>query len=151
VQGGVGGLLCAAVNWAAWRFGATRPRIVSCEPERAACLLESEAAGAPVTLAHDLDTIMAGLRCAEVSPAAWPSIRDGVDAFVSIPDDLVLDTMASLATPAGDDPAIQAGPSGACSAAALTALARAPELRQLRAELGIGESTHMFAVVTEGV
>jgi diaminopropionate ammonia-lyase len=151
VQGGVGGLVCAAANWAAWRFGAARPRIVSCEPDRAACLLESAAAGTPVTLEHELDTIMAGLRCAEVSPAAWPSVRDGVDAFVSIPDDLVLETMASLATPVGDDPAIQAGPSGACSAAALTALARAPELTHLRAELGVDEKTHAFAVVTEGL
>jgi diaminopropionate ammonia-lyase len=150
VQGGVGGLVCAAANWAAWRFGVSRPRIVCCEPERAACLLESAAAGAPVTLEHELDTIMAGLRCAEASPAAWPSVRDGVDAFVSIPDELVLETMASLAAPSDGDPAIETGPSGACSAASVTALALAPELRQLRAELGIGEATHALAVVTEG-
>jgi diaminopropionate ammonia-lyase len=150
VQGGVGGLICAAVNWAAWRFGPTRPRIVSCEPDRAACLLESAAAGAPVALEHELDTIMAGLRCAEVSPAAWPSIRDGVDAFVSVPDELVLETMASLASPPGEDPAIQAGPSGACSMAATTALARAPDLKHLRAEFGVDGMTHAFAVVTEG-
>jgi diaminopropionate ammonia-lyase len=150
IQGGVGGLVCAAVTWAVWRFGAARPRIVSCEPERAACLLESAAAGVPVTLTHELDTVMAGLRCAEVSPAAWPSIRDGVDAFVSVADDLVLETMALLAGPSGDDPVIQAGPSGACGVAAVTALARAPELRHLRAELGVDETTHAFAVVTEG-
>jgi diaminopropionate ammonia-lyase len=150
VQGGVGGLVCAAVNWAAWRFGPSRPRIVSCEPERAACLLESAAAGAPVTLTHPLDTIMAGLRCAEISAAAWPSIRDGVDAFVTVADDLVLETMASLASPADDDAALQAGPSGACSVAAATALARAPELKHLRAELGVDGTTHAFAVITEG-
>lgn len=150
VQGGVGGLVCAAVEWAAWRFGASRPRIVACEPERAACLLESAAAGAPVALGHELDTIMAGLRCAEVSPAAWPSIRDGVDAFVTVPDDLVLETMHALARPAGEDPEILAGPSGTCSVAAMDALARAPELAHLRAELGVNETTHAFAVVTEG-
>lgn len=151
VQGGVGGLVCAAVNWAAWRFGAGRPRIVACEPAAAACLLESAAAGAPVIVRGELDTIMAGLRCAEVSPAAWPSIRDGVDGFIAVPDELVLETMGRLAHPSGDDPAILAGPSGACSTAALTALMRTPELKPLRAALGIDASTRAFTVVTEGI
>lgn len=152
VPGGVGGLVCAAVNWAAWRFGADRPRIIACEPASAACLLESAAAGAPVTVEGDLDTIMAGLRCAEVSPAAWPSIRDGVDAFIAVPDDLVIDTLERLAHPTGDDPAILAGPSGACSTAALTALLHAPELKHLRAELAIDalNTTEALTVVTEG-
>lgn len=150
VQGGVGGLVCAAANWAAWRYGADRPRIVACEPEAAACLLRSADAGAPVTIDGPLDTIMAGLRCAEVSPAAWPSVRDGVDGFVAIPDDLLVATMQRLARPAGDDPPIQAGPSGACSTAALTALLHAPELKPLRAELGVGEGAHAFTIVTEG-
>jgi diaminopropionate ammonia-lyase len=150
VQGGVGGLVAAAANWAAWRFGPDRPRLVACEPDAAACLFQSAAAGAPTPVTGDLDTIMAGLRCAEVSPAAWPPIRDGVDAFVTVSDTTVLDTMHRLAHPAGGDPAIVAGPSGACGAAALTALMRAPELMQIRAELAIDAGTEALLVITEG-
>jgi hypothetical protein len=43
-----------------------------------------------------------------------------------------------------------AGPSGACGAAALTALLRAPELRLIRAELGIDAATEALVVITEG-
>ncbi len=45
VQGGVGGLVCAAANWFAFQFGARRPYLIACEPESAACLLESARAG----------------------------------------------------------------------------------------------------------
>jgi diaminopropionate ammonia-lyase len=150
VQGGVGGLVCAAVNWCAWRFGAEAPKVIACEPDAAACLLESAAAGRPVTVAGPLATIMAGLRCAEPSPAAWPSIRDGAAAFVSISDAAALAAVERLRHPIGLDPAIQAGPSGACGVAAVTTIMRAPELADARFGLGLDQTTHVFAVVTEG-
>jgi diaminopropionate ammonia-lyase len=150
VQGGVGGLVCAAVSWSAWRFGADGPRVVACEPEAAACLLESAVAGQAVTVPGPLDTIMAGLRCAEPSPVAWPSIRDGADAFVSIPDSLVVDLLDRLRNPSGRDPRIEAGPSGACGVAALAALMQAAELEPVRAALKMHRATHAFAVITEG-
>jgi diaminopropionate ammonia-lyase len=150
VQGGVGGLVCAAVSWCAWRFGADRPRVIACEPEAAACLLESAAAGDPVTVSGPLDTIMAGLRCAEPSPAAWPAIRDGVDAFVSVPDALVIEAMDRLRHPEGRDPKVDAGPSGACGVAALFALMRSPELDATRRALRLDRTTHALAVITEG-
>jgi diaminopropionate ammonia-lyase len=150
VQGGVGGLVCAAVNWCAWRFGAQAPKVIACEPDGAACLLESAEAGRPVTVAGPLATIMAGLRCAEASPAAWPSIRDGAAAFISIPDTAALDAVERLRHPVGSDPAIDAGPSGACGVAAVMALMRSPELAAARAALGFDETTHVLAVVTEG-
>lgn len=150
VQGGVGGLVCAAVNWCAWRFGADGPKVVACEPDAAACLLESAAAGRTVTVPGPLPTIMAGLRCATPSPVAWPSIRDGAAAFVSVPDSAVLAAMDVLGQPSGSDSAIEAGPSGACGVAALIALMREPALADARAALELGPDTHAFVVVTEG-
>ena len=91
IQGGVGGLVCAAASWFAWRFGAARPFLIACEPENAACLFESARAGRLTTLEGRLDTIMAGLRCAEPSPAAWPAIRSGIDAFVTVDDGVALE------------------------------------------------------------
>jgi diaminopropionate ammonia-lyase len=150
VQGGVGGLVCAAASWLAWRFGAARPRLVAAEPDGAACLLESARAGHPISLEGPLETMMAGLRCAEPSPLAWPTIAAGVDAFASVPDDRVLATIAGLHRPPGADPAIDAGPSGACGAAVLEGLATEPELADARQVLGMDRSTAALVVITEG-
>jgi len=150
VQGGVGGLVCAAVSWFAWRFGADRPFFVAAEPDSAACLLESAAAGRAVTVAGRLNTFMSGLRCAEPSPAAWPTIAAGVDAFVSVPDVAVVEAMRLLNN-APEGERIESGPSGACGLAALTAIAHAPELREVRAAAGLDSGTvRGLVIVTEG-
>jgi diaminopropionate ammonia-lyase len=148
VQGGVGGLVCAAASWFAFTSGPTRPFFIACEPDGAACLLESAKTGAPVQL-QSVRTAMAGLRCATPSTAAWPTIRDGVDAFVSIPDTFAQLAMERLCAPTGD-PCIEAGPSGACGIGALLALTSDPALRPVRDACGLGRSTRVLAVVTEG-
>jgi diaminopropionate ammonia-lyase len=147
VQAGVGGLAAAAASWNAWRYGADRPMVIACEPDSAACLMESARRGHPVVLPGPLDTIMAGLRCAEPSPAAWPAIDAGVDAFVSIPDTAALDAIARLKT---GNPPIVAGPSGACSMGALLTLMRSPVLVGVRDGLAMDRSTGALVVVTEG-
>jgi diaminopropionate ammonia-lyase family len=149
VQGGVGGLVCAAASWFAHRFGEERPYFVAAEPENAACLMRSAEAGRPVTIDGSLDTIMAGLRCAEPSPAAWPSIAAGVDAFVTVSDAAAIDAMRVLSA-GSDDERIDAGPSGACGIAALIAIARAPELQDVRSTVRLDRNTRALAIVTEG-
>jgi diaminopropionate ammonia-lyase len=149
IQGGVGGLVCAAASWFAHRFGPERPTMIACEPENAACLLASAQAGRAVHIDSSLDTIMAGLRCAEPSPAAWPTIAAGIDAFVTVSDDEVEKTMAALAREG-----IDAGPSGTCGVASLTAIA--PDVRgspfDLPSTFDVRRSTfhRVFAVITEG-
>jgi len=147
VQGGVGGLVCAAASWFAWRFRDSRPFIIACEPENAACLLESARAGAPVSLSGDMNTIMAGLRCAEPSPVAWPAITAGIDAFVTISDARAIEAMRELQREGR--PPIAAGPSGACGVAALMAVVNAPELAPVRSAVTLDSSTRALAVVTE--
>lgn len=145
VQGGVGGLVCAAAAWFAHRFGPDRPYLVACEPRNAACLLASAAAGHLVHLDASLDTIMAGLRCADPSPAAWPTIAAGIDRFITVPDEVVLSTLALLSQ-AG----ISAGPSGACGVAALRSwLSRAPDLGAARTQARPAP-LRALAVITEG-
>lgn len=150
VQAGVGGLLCSTASWFAFRYRAERPFLIACEPDGSACLLESARAGGPRRLAPSpgTRTIMAGLRCAEPSHAAWPAVRDGVDAFVSIPDSFTIRAMERLAGDSGD-PKIDAGPSGACGIGALLALASEPVLRDVRDTCRLGRSTRVLAIVTE--
>ena len=76
---GVGSLGAAAA-----RFGAAAgARVVGVEPATAACLTASLAAGVTDRRPH------AGhghgrVDCAEVSPAAWPSLRDGIAGTVLV-------------------------------------------------------------------
>jgi diaminopropionate ammonia-lyase family len=148
VQGGVGGLVCAAASWFAARYGAERPLIVAAEPEHAACLLESARAGVATSVGGTLETLMAGLRCAEPSPIAWPTIAAGVDAFVTVTDAQAIDTMTLLAEATGPE-RIAAGPSGVCGLAALRELAGAPGLAELRSGLGTS-GLRALVVITEG-
>lgn len=151
VQGGVGGLVCATANWFAARYGTQRPTIVACEPESHACLLASARAGALVDLGDATGpggTIMAGLRCAMPSPAAWPSIEAGVDAFVSIPDAFTLDAMEMFRQPATGDRAVIVGPSGACGLGALLAVLRNDAGEPIRQRYAI-ESSRVLVVATE--
>jgi diaminopropionate ammonia-lyase len=149
VQAGVGGLVCAAASWFARRFGSERPYFVAAEPEEADCLLQSAQAHRPTTIDSSLDTIMAGLRCAEPSPVAWPGIASGVDAFVTVPDSAAIEAMRSISR-APDDERIDAGPSGACGIAALAAIATSADLRDLRSAAGLDRSARALAIITEG-
>ena len=106
---GVGSLAAAAA-----RFGAAAGlRVVGVEPVTAACLTASLRAGEP-TVIPTPGTTMAGLDCAEVSPAAWPSLRAGIAATVTVSDEQAHAAMRELAA-AG----LSIGESGAAPLAAL--------------------------------
>jgi diaminopropionate ammonia-lyase len=58
---------------------------VGVEPVGAACLTASLEAGRPAVVATP-GTVMAGLDCAEISAAAWSSLRAGISATVTVSD-----------------------------------------------------------------
>ena len=147
VQAGVGGLAAAvcAAFWIAW--GERRPQLVVVEPDAADCYFESARAGAPVAVTGNLDTVMAGLACGEVSPAAWEILREGANAFAAIDDRYALDAMRVLARPAPGDPAIVAGETGGCGLALLLALQAHPEHR---AALALTADSRVLLIGSEG-
>jgi diaminopropionate ammonia-lyase len=110
---GVGSLAAAAARHGA-RAGVP---VVGVEPVTAACLTASLRAGAP-TRVPTPGTTMAGLDCAEVSPAAWPSLRTGIHATVTVTDEQTDRAVRELRR-AG----LRIGESGAAPLAALRALA----------------------------
>lgn len=146
VQGGVGGLASAVTR----RFRG-QARIVVVEPESADCLMASarSATGEATASAGDLSTRMAGLNCRLPCPVAWPLLRDGVDLFVRIRDRWTEEGMRRLNSPVGGDPRIVAGESGAAGLGALLALSD-PTLAEARSWIGLGPSTRVLALVTEG-
>lgn len=145
VQVGVGTLASAVVRHFRREGLAPLPRVVAVEPTGAACALRSIAAGAPVLLEVGADaSIMAGLNCGTPSSAAWPDLRDGVDAFVAVADAQAADAMRTLA-----GLGVIAGESGAAGLAGLAEL-MAPRHATARASLGITERSRVLLLNTEG-
>ena len=147
IQAGVGGL-AAAVTAHLWEtLGPARPRVIVVEPEQADCLYQSALAGKPVAVGGDLDTVMAGLACGEVSLLAWELLHPGAFAFMVVPDDAALDVMRRLATSDGGDPPIVAGESAVAGVAACMAAALDPAMA---AALGLGPDSRVLFFASEG-
>ncbi|HJW74785.1 MAG TPA: diaminopropionate ammonia-lyase, partial [Thermoleophilia bacterium] len=146
-QAGVGALAAAvcAYFWLLW--GARRPQFVVVEPTRSDCVHQSLAAGRRVTVGGDLDTVMAGLACGEVSKLAWEILRSGAYAAVAVDDAFAVDAMRLLAQPAAGDPPIVAGESGGAGLAALLAARDDPQIRQT---LALDGDSRVLLVGTEG-
>jgi diaminopropionate ammonia-lyase len=144
IQAGVGGLAAAvcAYFWELW--GKQRPRFIVVEPEQANCLQQSARLGEPVTVEGDLDTLMAGLSCGEVSTLAWEILKTGANDFMTVSEDAVAPCMRLLAS---GEPAIEAGESAVAGIAALIA---AREDSAMSSALGLDESSRIFVIGTEG-
>ncbi len=144
IQAGVGGLAAAvcAYFWELW--GGARPRFIVVEPEQANCLQQSARAGAPVAVPGDLETLMAGLSCGEVSLLAWEILAPGADDFMTLSEDAVVPCMRLLAA---DEHPIEAGESAVAGLAAALAAREDPGFA---AKLGLDESSLVFVIGTEG-
>lgn len=129
IQGGVGGLAAAVCGYFWERLGAARPCVVVVEPDRADCLMQSARNGKITAVHGDLDTLMAGLACGEVSLLAWEILAAGADAFAVISDEAAIDAMRLLAFPAEGDTAIVAGESAVAGLAAAIGVAKQPDQR----------------------
>ncbi len=147
VQAGVGALAAAicATFWIEW--GERRPFLVVVEPTKADCFFQSGLAGKPVAVHGDLDTLMAGLACGEVSPLAWEIVSAGADAFVEIDDRHALEAVRAFARPESGDPAIVSGETGAAGLAALLAARPHPDLWRV---LQLDRASRVLLLGSEG-
>ena len=141
VPAGVGSFAAAAA-----RYGALAGRaVIAVEPDAAACVTASLAAGEP-TRVPTPGTRMAGMDCADVSPAAWPSLRDGILGTVCVSDPEAAAAMRELAALG-----YAIGDCGAAPLAALRALMGEPDGAELREAAGLGPGARVLLVATEGV
>lgn len=147
---GVGSLGAAAARFAAAtarRGGSAGAgvRVIGVEPATAACLTAALAAGGPTRIPTP-GTTMAGLDCAEVSTAAWPSLRDGIHGTITVTDEEAGEAMRELA-----DAGLAIGECGAASLAALRALVSDPECEALRRAVALHSSSRVLLIATEGL
>lgn len=144
VPTGVGSLLQAAL--AHYRGGRARPgtAVLSAEPEVAACMAPSLAAGRAVTVTTGA-TVMAGLNCGTPSSLAWPYILGGLDAAVAVTERADVQAALDLA-----ELGVAAGPCGAASLAAARLALTGSDAASRREHLGVGPDSVVLLVVTEG-
>lgn len=117
----------------------SRASVITVEPTTAACLRTSLEAG-KITTVKTKDSIMCGMNCGTVSMTAWPTLRMGVDADIT-----VTDVEAHISVCQLQQHGLQPGP---CGAATLAALRRA--CREARDTLGLDLSSIVVLFCTEG-
>jgi diaminopropionate ammonia-lyase len=147
LQAGVGGLAAAVAAYAFDVYRGAAPKIIVVEPERAACLYASAAAGKRTTIPHGEATIMSMLECYQPSRLAWEVLASLANSFVTLPEEAAIESMKLLAKPMPGDPAVVAGESGCAGFAGLLACLRDDAAR---AKLGLGQNARALVIVSEG-
>lgn len=147
IQGGVGGL-AAAVCAHFWEvLEEHAPIFVIVEPERADCLRQSARLGRPAKASSDLNTVMAGLACGEVSPVAWQILRKVAEFFMTINDAEAISIMRTLADPKQVGRHIVAGESGGVGLGGLLKVAANAAAREL---VRLNRTSRILTFGTEG-
>lgn len=119
--------------------GRTPSSVLTVEPDTAACLYKSLRKGEPVAIDTTF-TIMTGLDCGTVSSNAWPILKAGVDASVTVSDYEAHEAREILASQG-----IDAGPCGSASLAALRRLTSSD-----KQAIGLDEASVVVLFCTEG-
>ncbi|HET7901799.1 MAG TPA: diaminopropionate ammonia-lyase [Candidatus Nanopelagicales bacterium] len=141
---GVGSLLQGALAHYRGSPDALGTAVMAVEPEAAACIAPSLAAGHPVSVETGT-TAMAGLNCGTPSTLAWPFIEHGLDAAAAVSeraDVVAAHDLAALG--------VAAGPCGAAGLAAARLALTGDGAQDRRTHLGVGPDSIVLLVVTEG-
>lgn len=152
LQAGVGSFAGAVLGFLAAALGPHAPACIITEPHKANCIYTSAVAGdgRPHAVAGDLDTIMAGLACGEPNTISWNILRDYATAYASCPDYMAANGMRVLAAPLRGDTPVVSGESGAIGMGILYWLMTSPAAKIQRDALGLGPSSTVLCVSTEG-
>ncbi|SPO01596.1 related to diaminopropionate ammonia-lyase [Cephalotrichum gorgonifer] len=118
----------------------TNTKVLTVESDVAPCLYRSLKRDSPDPIACNVPTIMAGLNCGTVSSNAWPLLRSGVDASLTVSDFEAHEACEILKSVG-----VSAGPCGAAPLAALRRLTASD-----KEALGLGHSSVIVLLCTEG-
>ncbi|TLP80036.1 diaminopropionate ammonia-lyase [Nesterenkonia sphaerica] len=139
VPTGVGSLAQAVVHH--YRSTQHAPSLLVTEPVVAPSLTTALHTGRVVPVGTG-ETSMMGLNCGTVSGIAWPVLREGVDAAVTVGEEQALAAVKQLGALGVDS-----GPCGAATLAALREVAADPQRRHL---VGLSDDSVVVLLSTEG-
>ena len=152
LQAGVGAMAGGICGFLLEHYRDCPPEVILVEPEDAACVFASAQAGdgRAHTVEGSPQTIMAGLNCGTPCKITWPVLRDCGAAYLACPDSTAVLGMRTYARPAGTDPALVSGESGAATMGAVRELLEDPSLSEARESLGLGRDSVILLFSTEG-
>ena len=152
LQAGVGSMAAAVTGFFASAWGENRPIITIVEPEKANCLFRTAQAndGSLHFVTGEMDTIMAGLACGEPCSIGWQILKHHADHFISCPDYVAAKGMRILGNPAGNDPKIISGESGAAAFGCVAEIMTNPKLQWMKNALKLDDSSRVLFFSTEG-
>ncbi len=129
-----------------------RPIVSTVEPDAAPCIYLSALYrdGKAHSVVGNPKTIMAGLNCGTPSRLAWPVLRDFVSGYFSCPDFVTVCGMRTYAGPAGDDPPVVSGESGAVTLGTVRILLEDDSMQAAREALELGPDSVILLFNTEG-
>jgi diaminopropionate ammonia-lyase len=147
LQAGVGGFAASVAANISLTLGPARPKFIIVEPDRAACLFESNRVGRPIKIEAFEPTVMAMLECYEPSLLAWGVLSRVADAYMTLRDEDAIAAMNQLARPRDNSAAIIAGESGGAGLAGLIAVMRDADARTM---LDLNATSRVLLFNTEG-
>ncbi len=152
LQAGVGSMAGAMAGLFASLWGEDRPVVGIVEPNGADCLYRTALAddGQLHFVTGNLNTIMAGLACGEPCSIGWQVLEKHADHFLSCPDSAAAKGMRILGSPAGRDPRVISGESGAAAFGCVAAIMTDPKLADMKQRLGLDEHSMVLFFSTEG-
>jgi len=152
LQAGVGSFAGAVLGAFAARWGENCPVTCIMEPDKADCIYRTAKAddGALHFVTGDMDSMMAGLCCGEPCTVSWEILNAYARGFISCGDGYSALGMRLLGRPAGEDPAVISGESGAVGAGVVSAIMTEERLAPLQQALGLDERSRVLLISTEG-
>ena len=154
LQAGVGAMAGAVAAYLTNVWGEKCPKIIVVEPDEADCFYRTASArdGKMHPVTGEMNSMMAGLCCGEPCPIGWEILRHTAAAFVSCDDSYAAYGMRLLGRPAGGDPRVVSGESGAVTAGVAAALMweTGTGVEGLRRLLGMDEGSRILVISTEG-
>lgn len=141
VPTGVGSLLQAVLAYYRSQ-GPTAARVISVEPDTAACIFTS-LENQEFTSVSTGVTVMSGLNCGTPSTLAWPLIQQGLSAATTVSDTQALQALQDL-----ENHQIKVGP---CGAAALSGIRNLAGSQTAREQLNLDGSSVIVLLSTESI
>lgn len=146
-QAGVGSMAAAAQAVVASFGYDKRPVFTIMEAAAANCIFRSFEQGKMVSVAGELNTIMAGLACGEINPLAWDILKNYSEFCLSCRDEVAALGMRLWGNPLGDDEKITAGESGAIGGGVVGLLEK---YHNLKTDLKLNRDSVLLFFNTEG-
>lgn len=152
LQAGVGSFAAGIAGYFTQFYRGNAPKIIVVEPHQANCYYRSfsNQTGAMEIVTGDLDSIMAGLCCGAPNTRAFRILSQYASASVSLSDRIAALGMRVLGNPLQDDPKIVSGESGAAVATGLLYYLQKNDIKQVKKDLGLDESSRVLCINTEG-